>query len=136
MSSERYEVIERNHHARRRPGLHGPKWPMEIFVCGECGRPTMFVDDICCSGLDRPTVLVMPVIDHGLELEENDMLLEELDLTSRAYNALRRHGIHTVNELCGWTRSELYAIPNLGQGSLDVIEDALERVDRSLVVTE
>src|SRR5262249_47322340 len=43
--------------------------------------------------------------------------LEELNLPVRAYNSLRRVGIHTVDELSARTEGELLAIENLGPQS-------------------
>lgn len=43
-----------------------------------------------------------------------NLSLDELDLNNRAYNALRRSGIRTVNQLYNLTEEELYSIRNLG----------------------
>ena len=51
--------------------------------------------------------------------------LEELNLTVRAYNSLRREGIHTVDELSARTESELLAIENLGPQSVGMIKERL-----------
>lgn len=34
--------------------------------------------------------------------------IEQLDLTVRAYNVLKRHGIHTVSELCDMTADQVH----------------------------
>jgi carbon monoxide dehydrogenase subunit G len=51
--------------------------------------------------------------------------LEELNLTVRAYNSLRRQGIHTVDDLSARTESELLAIENLGPQSVGMIKERL-----------
>jgi carbon monoxide dehydrogenase subunit G len=51
--------------------------------------------------------------------------LEELNLTVRAYNSLRREGIHTVDELSARTEGELLAIENLGPQSVGMIKERL-----------
>src|SRR5215469_120481 len=52
-------------------------------------------------------------------------LLEELNLPVRAYNNLRRAGIHTAGDLSGRTEGELLAIENLGPQSVSQIKQRL-----------
>src|SRR5215469_2788011 len=58
--------------------------------------------------------------------------LEELNLPVRAYNSLRRVGIHTVDELSARTEGELLAIENLGPQSVSQIKDRLADLGRHL----
>ena len=51
--------------------------------------------------------------------------LEELNLPVRAYNSLRRVGIHTVGDLSGRTETELLGIENLGPQSVSQIKQRL-----------
>ncbi len=51
--------------------------------------------------------------------------LEELQLPLRAYNSLRRAGIHTVGELSARTEDDLLAIENLGPQSIREIKQRL-----------
>jgi hypothetical protein len=51
--------------------------------------------------------------------------LEELNLPVRAYNSLRRAGIHTVGDLSARTEGELLAIENLGPQSVKEIKQRL-----------
>jgi carbon monoxide dehydrogenase subunit G len=51
--------------------------------------------------------------------------LEELQLPVRAYNSLRRAGIHTVGELSARTEDDLLAIENLGPQSVRDIKQRL-----------
>ncbi|MGP0221469.1 DNA-directed RNA polymerase subunit alpha C-terminal domain-containing protein [Paenarthrobacter sp. NCHU4564] len=58
-----------------------------------------------------------------------------LGLPSRAENALARHGIRSVEVLVTWSRSELLGqVIGLGEGSLDLIEEALAVRGRQLAV--
>ncbi|HLX78149.1 MAG TPA: DNA-directed RNA polymerase subunit alpha [Acidimicrobiales bacterium] len=73
---------------------------------------------------------------HGLELGEAgtvtsgspdlDRPIEELDLTERPRNCLKRAQINTIGELVQRTPGELLAITNFGQKSLD---EVLQRLD-------
>jgi hypothetical protein len=60
------------------------------------------------------------------------MPLDELALPVRAYNSLRRVGIHTVDDLSSRTEDELLAIENLGPQSVLVIKQRLAGVGREL----
>jgi carbon monoxide dehydrogenase subunit G len=51
--------------------------------------------------------------------------LDELQLPVRAYNSLRRVGIHTVDDLSARTEAELLAIENLGPQSVTQIKQRL-----------
>jgi hypothetical protein len=51
--------------------------------------------------------------------------LDELQLPVRAYNSLRRAGIHTVGELSARTEDDLLAIENLGPQSIREIKQRL-----------
>lgn len=52
--------------------------------------------------------------------------IEELDLTVRSYNCLKRAGINTVKDLTGKTENEIMKIRNLGMKSFKEIKDILE----------
>lgn len=52
--------------------------------------------------------------------------LEELDLSVRSYNCLRRNGINTVGELCNLRESELMTVRNLGKKSFMEIMEKLK----------
>jgi DNA-directed RNA polymerase subunit alpha len=50
------------------------------------------------------------------------MPIEELDLTVRSYNCLKREGIHTVGELVGRSEADLLDIRNFGAKSIDEVK--------------
>src|SRR5215467_483349 len=58
--------------------------------------------------------------------------IEELDLPVRAYNSLRRVGIHTVDDLSARTEADLLGIENLGPQSVRVIKERLAGIGRHL----
>jgi DNA-directed RNA polymerase subunit alpha len=51
--------------------------------------------------------------------------IEELDLTVRSYNCLKREGIHTVGELVSRSEADLMDIRNFGQKSIDEVKGKL-----------
>jgi uncharacterized protein len=58
--------------------------------------------------------------------------IEELNLPVRAYNSLRRVGIHTVDDLSARTEADLLAIENLGPQSVREIKERLAGIGRHL----
>lgn len=52
--------------------------------------------------------------------------IEELDLSVRAYNCLKRDAIHTLQDLTSKTESELMKIRNLGKKSLKEVMDKVK----------
>jgi DNA-directed RNA polymerase subunit alpha len=68
------------------------------------------------------------------EEEQGDKLLtiEELNLSVRSYNCLKREGINTVGDLIQKSESELMDIRNFGQKSIDEVKGKLEELDYSL----
>jgi DNA-directed RNA polymerase subunit alpha len=54
-----------------------------------------------------------------------NMPIEDLDLSVRPYNCLKRAGIHTVGDLIKKTEDEVVAVKNFGRKSLDEVKEKL-----------
>lgn len=65
-----------------------------------------------------------------------DMTIEELDLSVRSYNCLKRAGINTVQELTQRTVEDMMKVRNLGKKSLEEVEQKLAALDLSLKQSE
>ena len=61
-----------------------------------------------------------------------EMTIEELDLSVRSYNCLKRAGINTVQELTTKTEEDMMKVRNLGRKSLDEVKSKLAELDLSL----
>ena len=61
-------------------------------------------------------------IDAG---PDGDILIDELELSVRSYNCLKRAGVETIGQLVTKSRSELSAIPNFGEKSIDEVIETL-----------
>ncbi len=61
-----------------------------------------------------------------------EMNIDELELSVRSYNCLRRAGINTVEELCNKTSDEMMKVRNLGRKSLDEVLAKLRELGLSL----
>jgi DNA-directed RNA polymerase subunit alpha len=58
--------------------------------------------------------------------------IEELDLTVRSYNCLKREGVTTVGELLEKSEEDLLEIRNFGQKSIDEVKAKLEEMGLGL----
>ena len=63
---------------------------------------------------------------------ELSMPIEDLDLSVRSYNCLKREGINTVSELVALSETQLMNIRNFGQKSVDEVRDTLTEMGLSL----
>lgn len=61
-----------------------------------------------------------------------DMTIEELDLSVRSYNCLKRAGINTVYELTQKTEEDMMKVRNLGRKSLEEVEQKMRALGLSL----
>src|SRR5690606_42058931 len=58
--------------------------------------------------------------------------IEELNLTVRSYNCLKREGIHTVGELVSRSEQDLLDIRNVGAKSIEEAKQKLHEMSLSL----
>lgn len=73
-----------------------------------------------------------------VEKEDNEkekvleMNIDELELSVRSYNCLKRAGINTVEELCNRTSEDMMKVRNLGRKSLEEVLAKLDELGLSL----
>lgn len=85
--------------------------------------------------LFRPLASLTMAEEPGLEPEpsaEAQIPLEELNLSVRAYNCLKRAQVNSVSDLMGFSYEDLLEIKNFGSKSADEVIEALERIGISL----
>ena len=70
------------------------------------------------------TTLAQPAIE-GIAPEVYDIPIEDLELTTRTYNSLKRADITKVGQLLQMEEKDLLAVRNLGSKSIDEIKDKL-----------
>ncbi|MGH3656741.1 MAG: DNA-directed RNA polymerase subunit alpha C-terminal domain-containing protein, partial [Micromonosporaceae bacterium] len=58
--------------------------------------------------------------------------VEDLNLTVRSYNCLKREGIHTVGELISRSEQDLLDIRNFGAKSIDEVKQKLSGMGLAL----
>ncbi|MDD6770018.1 MAG: DNA-directed RNA polymerase subunit alpha [Inconstantimicrobium porci] len=65
-----------------------------------------------------------------------EMTIEELDLSVRSYNCLKRAGINTVQELAQRSMDDMMKVRNLGKKSLEEVERKLKELGLGLRLNE
>ena len=70
-------------------------------------------------------------LTNNTELEKQ---VEDLDLSVRSYNCLKRAGISTVRELVEYSENDLLNIRNFGAKSIEEVKDKLQSMDLGLKI--
>ena len=65
-----------------------------------------------------------------------EMSVEQLDLSVRSYNCLKRAGINTVQELAGKSMDDMMKVRNLGKKSLEEVERKLKELGLALKLSD
>ena len=78
---------------------------------------SIFVD--LCETMSEESIMVSKEDDNKTKLL--DMPIEEMDLSVRSYNCLKRANINTVEDLTKKTREDMLKVRNLGLKSIDEV---------------
>ncbi len=97
-----------------------------------CDHFTLFTDLSQTIGQDS-TVVEKKVTQRDKILE---MTIEELDLSVRSFNCLKRANINTVEDLVSKTQEEMIKVRNLGRKSLEEVMQKLAMMGLSLASEE
>ena len=73
---------------------------------------------------------------EGTKEKVLEMSIEELDLSVRSYNCLKRAGINTVEDLASKTEDEMMKVRNLGRKSLEEVLNKMSELGLSLKPSE
>lgn len=88
----------------------------------------LFVD--LSVDMDKMNVLITQ--EENKQQKVLEMTIEDLDLSVRSYNCLKRAGIHTVEDLTKKSSDDMLKVRNLGKKSLDEVVKKLEDLGLSL----
>jgi len=89
--------------------------------------------DLVASMSDEPQGLELgEVADAGASSPDLELPIEDLDLSERPSNCLKRAQINTIGELLTKTEDDLLNITNFGQKSLDEVKQKLDERGLSL----
>ena len=78
------------------------------------------------------------IVDSPVTVKEKvlEMTIEELDLSVRSFNCLKRAGIDTVEDLVNKTQDDMIKVRNLGKKSLEEVIQKLESLGLGLKADE
>ncbi len=88
----------------------------------------LFVE-LCAQMLDK-NILVSKEEDKQVKLME--LPIEEMDLSVRSYNCLKRAGINNIQDLLKKSKSDMFKVRNLGAKSVEEVIQKLESYGFSL----
>jgi DNA-directed RNA polymerase subunit alpha len=74
----------------------------------------------------QPLKIETPILEEKEEHFDN-IFIEELELSVRAYNCLKRANVHTLSDLLKYTANDLLEFKNFGQKSADEVCDSLKK---------
>lgn len=83
------------------------------------------------AGINDDVMNISSVLkENGPEapVKGTQTMIEDLDLSVRSYNCLKRAGIQTVDELTQKTEDEMMRVRNLGKKSLKEVKEKLEEL--------
>ncbi|MCF0146042.1 MAG: DNA-directed RNA polymerase subunit alpha [Eubacterium sp.] len=118
------------------------KLTLDIFTNGTLGADEAV--SLAAKVLSEHLKLFIELSEHAMTAEviveprmgEKDKVLEmnidELELSVRSYNCLKRAGINTVEELCNRTSEDMMKVRNLGRKSLEEVLAKLNELGLSL----
>ena len=102
-----------------------------LNVCHHSGLPSNAVVDVAL--VLRDGVLRLTITDSGPSFDplaraapDLDLPIEDLDLSERPRNCLKRAQINSIGELLTKTEDDLLNITNFGQKSLDEVKQKLD----------
>lgn len=78
---------------------------------------------------EEPSIFAPEVTSDNAELDKQ---IEDLDLSVRSYNCLKRASIHSVRQLVEFSENDLLNIRNFGVKSIEEVKDKLESMGLSL----
>ena len=93
----------------------------------------VFRADLVASMSEEPQGLELgEITDAGSSSPDLDLPIEDLDLSERPSNCLKRAQVNTIGELLQKTEDDLLNITNFGQKSLDEVKQKLDERGLSL----
>ena len=79
-------------------------------------------DDDEDADIETPSIFAPEGQKTNAELDKQ---IEDLDLSVRSYNCLKRAGIHSVRQLVEYSENDLLNIRNFGAKSIEEVKDKL-----------
>ena len=103
------------------------KLTLEIYTNG-----TLAPDEAVSLAENAKTAEIMVEKEDNEKEKVLEMNIDELELSVRSYNCLKRAGINTVEELCNRTSEDMMKVRNLGRKSLEEVLAKLKELGLQL----
>ena len=113
-------------------GTMGPDEAVSLAAKVLSEHLSLFID--LSDTAQQIDVMITPADDNKEKALE--MNIDELELSVRSYNFLKRAGINTVQELCNRTPEEMMKVRNLGRKSLEEVLSKLKELGLQLNPSE
>ena len=113
-------------------GTMGPDEAVSMAAKALSVHLNLFVN-LSDAAQDLSVIADKPDDTTGKTLE---MSIDELELSVRSYNCLKRAGINTVAELCDKSPEDMMKVRNLGRKSMEEVEQKLSELGLSLRMLE
>ena len=123
------------------------KLTLDVFTNGTLGpdEAVSYAAKILSEHLDlfinlsenvKDKQIITEKIEDKKDNQSADMSIDELELSVRSYNCLKRAGINTVKELCNKTPDDMMKVRNLGRKSLEEVLAKLKELGLALKDSE
>jgi len=109
---------------------NGTLKPEEAISCAAKILSEHLTQFVSLTDQVMPVSMVQPEEDNKGKVLE--MTIEELELSVRAYNCLKRAGINSVAELVQRNQEDMMKVRNLGRKSLEEVEQKLQELGLAL----
>ena len=109
---------------------NGTLKPEEAISCAAKILSEHLTQFVSLTDQVMPVNMVQPEEDNKGKVLE--MTIEELELSVRAYNCLKRAGINSVAELVQRNQEDMMKVRNLGRKSLEEVEQKLQELGLAL----
>src|SRR5437879_4492076 len=118
------------------PELHlatlGRGASLELGAVGAAGGALAGLVNRFGDRAESQGLTVGPAADQQVLTGDLALTIEELNLSVRSYNCLKREGVNTVGELVQKSEAELMDIRNFGQKSIDEVKAKLDELGLGL----
>ena len=109
-------------------GTLGPDEAVSLAAKVLSEHLSLFID-LSENAKEAVVMAEKPSDTKGKVLEMN---IDELELSVRSYNCLKRAGINTVEELCNKTPDDMMKVRNLGRKSMEEVVAKLQELGLQL----
>lgn len=91
-----------------------------------------------CSSISDEASIAEVLVEKDDKGKEKilEMTIEELDLSVRSFNCLKRAGINTVDDSINKSEEEMLKVRNLGKKSFDEVREKLQSLGFDLASEE